>query len=75
VGPSPTGDLPRWGALTNFGYYLRRYSQQPAMRLARIELDAAPEHSGRFALVLGNGRRIECAEAELAALIWTAEAC
>jgi hypothetical protein len=62
-------------SLAALNYYLRRYSQEPPTRLARIHLNDRPETSGRFALVLGNGRRIECAEAELPALIRTAEAC
>ena len=60
--------------LSALDYYLRRYAK-PATRLARVKVkpSAAPQFA-RFALVLGNGRRIECGEAELQQLIAVAEA-
>ena len=60
--------------LSGLDYYLRRYSR-PATRLAKVSVKPAlVEPSGRFTLMLGNGRRIECGEAELAGLIRIAEA-
>lgn len=59
--------------LSTLGYYLRQRGK-PATQLARVQLSAAAEAPGRFALVLANGRRIECGGADLAHLIRTAEA-
>lgn len=60
--------------VTVLDYYLRRYGK-PATRLAKVTLEASPGGaSSCFALVLGNGRRVECGEAELAHLIRIAEA-
>lgn len=58
----------------SLGYYWRRYRNQPveSVKLARVELKQT-EVAGRFRLVLGNGRWIECGEAELARLIRMAE--
>lgn len=62
--------------LSTLGRYLRRKSG-PEQQLIRVNVEAAPEPGGGFALVLGNGRRIESgwrfAEAELARLIRVAE--
>lgn len=56
------------------GYYLKRRPATRSVRLAQVKIAnesaADPE---RFALVLTNGRRIECGLAELAHLIKTAE--
>jgi len=64
-------------ALSTLGRYLRRHSGGD-QRLIRVSLEAAPEAEGGFALVLGNGRRIESGwrfgDAELARLIRIAEA-
>lgn len=59
--------------LSSLGHYLRRRAK-PAVRLARVKITNEPvADAGRFALVLANGRRIECGPAELAHLIGTAE--
>jgi hypothetical protein len=60
-------------AASTLGYYLRHHAK-PAMRLARVDLQPAAAEA-RFVLVLQNGRRIECGEAELARLVRIAEAC
>ena|SRR6266851_6613946 len=62
-------------SLCTIDYYLRRQTKpaEKRSRLARVEL-RTPEQPERFALYLGNGRRIECSEAGLAQLIRTAEA-
>jgi hypothetical protein len=57
---------------STLGYYLRRRAA-PAVRLARVRIAEEPATAGRFALVLANGRRIECGPAELAHLISAAE--
>ena len=62
--------------LSTLGRYLRR--QTTALpRLVRVNMESTPEPPGRFALVLGNGRRIESdwrfADAELARLIRVSE--
>ena len=58
--------------LATLDYYLRRYGNTPGKLapspLARVEVKTLAG-AGRFALVLANGRRIECEEAELGALI------
>jgi hypothetical protein len=59
-------------------YFLRRYSANGRPRLARVKIVAqAPAAEGTFALLLGNGRRIESAwnfrDADLARLIRIAE--
>ena len=60
--------------LSGLDYYLRRYSK-PAARLAKVTVKPAlAEPAARFTLLLGNGRRIECGETELARLIRLAEA-
>jgi hypothetical protein len=64
-------------ALSTLGRYLKRRNAggQP---LVRVRLESAREQATGFALVLGNGRRIESGwrfeEAELAQLIRIAEA-
>lgn len=64
-------------ALSTLGRYLKR-GRQKGQRLVRVNLEAAPEPELGFALVLGNGRRIESGwrfgDAELARLIRVAEA-
>jgi transposase-like protein len=58
---------------------LQRYMQKRdnGQRMVRVRLQPAPERSGRFALVLANGRRIESDwqfdESDLARLIRVAE--
>ena len=60
--------------LSALDYYLRRYGK-PATRLARVKVRSSVEpRAARFTLVLSNGRRIECGEAELQQMITTAEA-
>jgi hypothetical protein len=61
-------------ALSTMGHYMRRYGQgaKARVRLAKIEVESG-ERPGRFALVLGNGRRIECGETDLKQLIRMAE--
>ena len=61
--------------LATLDYYLRRYGKPAAkrVRLARVEVKPS-EAPARFALILANGRRIECGEAGLTQLIRTAEA-
>lgn len=60
-------------AKSTLGYYLRRRAI-PAVRLARVKIaDESAAGVGRFALVLANGRRIECGPAELSQLISAAE--
>jgi hypothetical protein len=60
-------------ALSTLGYYLRR-RVRPSVRLTPVRVaDESTAWAGRFALVLGNGRRIECGPAELEHLISTAE--
>lgn len=59
--------------LSTLGYYLRRRAT-PAVRLARVKIaNEAAAGAGQFALVLANGRRIECGPAELPHLISAAE--
>lgn len=64
-------------ALSTLSRYLRRESGD-AQRLIKVSLETAPNAESEFALVLGNGRRIESGwrfgEAELARLIRVAEA-
>ena len=57
---------------STLGYYLRQRAR-PVMRLTRVRITEEPAAAARFALVLANGRRIECGSAELAHLISTAE--
>ena len=58
---------------------LQRYMQKRdnGQRMVRVRLQAAPERSGGFALVLANGRRLESdwqfGESDLARLIRVAE--
>jgi hypothetical protein len=64
-------------AISTLGRYLRR--GRSGQRLVKVRVSAPPEEQNRgFALVLGNGRRIESGwkfgEAELARLIRLAEA-
>jgi hypothetical protein len=60
-------------AKSTLGYYLRR-RVIPAVRLARVKITGeSAAGAGRFALVLANGRRIECGPAELPQLISAAE--
>lgn len=56
-------------------YYLRRYTPTK-VGLAEVRLQSREETGDgiRFALVLENGRRIECNEAGLPALVRIAEA-
>jgi hypothetical protein len=62
--------------LSTLGRYLRRRTGAE-QQLVRVELEAASQVAKGFALVLGNGRRIECGwqfgEADLARLIRVAE--
>lgn len=63
-------------AKSTLGYYLRRHREPSARQGAFVEVTVQPERrTGAFALVLPNGRRIECGESELAQLIRTAESC
>ena len=55
------------------GYYLRRRPARNTSKLAELQIEEARSTAGRFALVLGNGRRIECGRAELSDLIDAAE--
>ena len=55
-------------AVSTLDYWRRELAKKP--RLVAVKI-AQPE--ARFALVLSNGRRIECGEAELARLIAVAE--
>ena len=62
--------------LSTLGRYLRRRNR-PEQHLVKVELEAAAEAATGFALVLGNGRRIESGwefdDAELVRLIRIAE--
>lgn len=62
--------------LSTLGRYLRRRNR-PEQRLVQVELESAGQAATGFALVLGNGRRIESGwgfgDAELARLIRVAE--
>jgi len=64
--------------LSTLAYYLRRQTLKARPRLARVKLTTAANPAGSFALVLGNGRRIESGwnfrDADLARLIRVAEA-
>lgn len=64
-------------AVSTLGRYLKR-RRGSRQRLVRVSLRPAPCRSAGFALVLGNGRRIESdwefSEPELARLISVAEA-
>jgi hypothetical protein len=55
---------------STLGYYLRRHRSGDT-GLARVEL--MPPMPGGYALVLANGRRIECGTGDLAELIRIAE--
>jgi hypothetical protein len=61
--------------LSTLGRYLRR--RTPEQRLLRVDVESVSEPHLGFALVLGNGRRIETnwqfTEAEMARLIRVAE--
>jgi hypothetical protein len=60
-------------SLSMLGYYLRQRAT-PGGRLARVKVTKETSSSpARFALMLANGRRIECGPAELAHLIDAAE--
>ena len=63
--------------LSTLAYYLRRQTLKTRPRLARVKLTAPAEPRASFALVLGNGRRIESGwnfrDADLARLIRVAE--
>ena len=59
--------------LSVLDYYLRRYGRATrSVKLARVKIQA-PERVASFALVLANGRRIECGEEGLWALLRLAE--
>jgi hypothetical protein len=60
--------------LSTMGHYMRRYGQSAKARvcLAKVEVESV-ERPGRFALVLANGRRIECGDSDLKQLIRVAE--
>src|SRR5262245_19986460 len=62
--------------LSTLGRYLRRRTS-PEQRFLRVNVERALEPDAGFALVLGNGRRIETswrfADAEMARLIRVAE--
>src|SRR5258706_8862735 len=67
--------------VTTLDYYRRRaHPTAPAVRLTRVEVKPAAEHSqpDSFTLVLTNGRRIESGwgfqEPDFARLIWIAQA-
>jgi hypothetical protein len=54
--------------------YDLRQRRTPEVRLARVKIKSELTAKGvRFALVRGNGRRIECGPAELSQLIDAAE--
>jgi hypothetical protein len=56
------------------GYYLRQRVKPPRVRLARVKVTKeACSRQPLYALILANGRRIECGPAELAHLIDAAE--
>ena len=63
-------------ALSTLGRYLRRHSRAK-QQLVRVKLRSDAMPGAGFALLLGNGRRIECGwgfgEGELARLIRVAE--
>jgi hypothetical protein len=60
-------------AVTTFDYWRRELADKPATKPRLVAVKVA-EPEARYLLVLGNGRRIECAgEAGLAALIRAAE--
>ena len=62
-------------AHSTLGYYVRQYAGKPAdAGLVEVKLQSVKARPS-YALVLGNGRRIECGEAELAQLIRIAESC
>lgn len=57
-------------------YYLRRDRGGKPQQAGFVEVKIKREPAnGVFALVLANGRRIECGQAELAQLIRTADSC
>jgi hypothetical protein len=62
--------------LSSLGRYLQR-TKSPARQLVRVKIEAAPEPSTGFVLMLANGRRIgsgwEFGERQLARLIRVAE--
>jgi hypothetical protein len=62
--------------LSTLGRYLRRHSRAK-QQLVRVKLRSGAGPAASFALVLGNGRRIECGwgfgEGELSRLIRVAE--
>jgi hypothetical protein len=60
--------------LSTMGHYMRRYGQGAKARvlLAKVEVESV-KRPGRFALVLANGRRIECGDSDLKQLIRVAE--
>ena len=64
--------------VTTLDYYVRRQTLKTRPRLARVKLTTAANPAASFALVLGNGRRIESGwnfrDADLARLIRVAEA-
>ena len=62
--------------VSKLDYYLRLHKQtsRPITRLAKVKVKSEPDGIRGFALVLANGRRIECGGAELAGLIRVAEA-
>jgi hypothetical protein len=56
------------------GYYLRQRVTPDGVRLARVKVTKEESSSpARYALILANGRRIECGPTELAHLIDAAE--
>ena len=59
--------------VSTLGYYLRRQTTS-SVRLIQVKVRSeSASESGRFQLVLANGRRIECGLAELPHLIGAAE--
>ena len=64
--------------VTTLDYYLRRQTLKARPRLTRVKLTAPAAPPANFALVLGNGRRIESGwdfrDTDLARLIRIAEA-
>lgn len=57
-------------------YYLRRHRERKPQQAGFVEFHVQQEQRGGvFALILANGRRIECGHAELAQMIRSAESC
>jgi len=61
-------------SVLDYSLRLHRQTSEPITRLAKVKVKPEPDGMRGFALVLANGRRIECGDAELARLIRVAEA-